>query len=53
MLNMPIKLCESQLHCQLKGHEPKRYEAIGGVDGLFFIIYSIKHVQDRINTLNP
>ena len=28
------------------------YETISSVTGLFFIIYSFKHVKDQINTLN-
>ena len=37
---------------QLNGHEPKSYETIGRVAGLFFKICLFKHVKDRINSLN-
>ena len=40
------------VHCQLNGHEPGSYETIGGVTGLFFIIYSFKNEKEQINNLN-
>ena len=40
------------VHCQQNGHEPGSYETIGGVTGLFFIIYSFKNAKDQINNLN-
>ena len=46
------KKTEIYWYYQLNGHEPKSYETIGSVDGHFFIIYLLKHVKDRINTLN-
>ena len=33
-------------------YESMLYEAVSSVAGPFFIIYSFKHVKDRINTLN-